>query len=204
MPHMPKPSYAFHLVLRNSAEKVLGSLLDCYWRGRMVSKWRREVAEGGSEKLIEGPSAAPHRGTIDAPIKPLPAEQLDERSLAESAYPETSDLPGQGLSDMPLDHTLSGRMERRLPIIVMVRLAQAERASTDEAERTYTDNISTHGARVFSKQPWQSGDEVTITPLNEQLTTCGQVVYCQRLGRPLRHRGDVPRSPRHMVRIAQI
>ncbi len=82
---------------------------------------------------------------------------------------------------MPLDHTLSGRMERRLPIIVMVRLAQSERASTDEGERTYTDNISTHGARVFSKQPWQSGDEVTVTPLNEHLTTCGQVVYCQRL-----------------------
>ena len=147
----------------------------------MVSKWRCEVAEGGSEKLIKGPSAAPHRETIDAPIKPLPAEQLDERSLAESAYPDTSDLPGQGLSDMPLDRTLSGRMERRLPIIIMVRLAQTERAGTDEEEKTYTDNVSTHGARVFSRRSWQPGDQVMVTPVNQESATCGKVVYCQRL-----------------------
>ena len=45
---------------------------------------------------------------------------------------------------------------------------------------TYTDNISAHGARVFSKHPWQPGDEVMVTPVNDE-TTCGNVVYCQRL-----------------------
>ncbi len=146
----------------------------------MVSKWRREVADGGSEKLIKGPIAAPRRGTIDAPIKSLPAQDLEERFPAESARPRTSGLPSQGLSDMPLDNTLSGRIERRLPIIVMVRLAQAERVSTDGEEKTYTDNISSHGARVFSKHPWQPGDVVQVTPLNED-SACGKVVYCQRL-----------------------
>jgi hypothetical protein len=38
---------------------------------------------------------------------------------------------------MPLDYALSGRMERRLPIVVVVRLAQAECASTDGGERTF-------------------------------------------------------------------
>ncbi len=147
----------------------------------MVSKWRREVADGGSEKLIKGPIAAPRRGTIDAPIKSLPAQDLEERFLAGSARSRTSGLPSQGLSDMPLDNTLSGRIERRLPIIVMVRLAQAALAGTDGEERTYTDNVSTHGARVFSKQPWQSGDEVMVTPVNQESATCGKVVYCQRL-----------------------
>jgi hypothetical protein len=82
---------------------------------------------------------------------------------------------------MPLDHTLDGRSERRLPIVVMVRLTQAERAGTDGEERTYTDNISAHGARAFSRRPWRPGSEVVVTPVNEESTTCGKVVYCQRL-----------------------
>jgi len=35
---------------------------------------------------------------------------------------------------MPLDHTLNGRSERRLPIVVMVRLTQAERRRTQEPQ----------------------------------------------------------------------
>src|SRR5260370_23055336 len=81
---------------------------------------------------------------------------------------------------MPLDHTLGGRMERRLPIIVVVRLAQAECASTNGDERTYTDNISSRGARVYSARPWQLGDAVQVTPRNED-PACGKVVYCHTL-----------------------
>jgi len=84
------------------------------------------------------------------------------------------------MNDMSLDHMLSGRLERRLPIIVIVRLAQVDCASAHGEERTFTDNISAHGARIFSKQPWQTGDDVKVTALNEE-TTCGNVVYCQRL-----------------------
>jgi hypothetical protein len=91
-----------------------------------------------------------------------------------------ADLPSQGLSDMPLDNTLSGRMERRLPIIVVVRLAQAENANADGEERTYTDNISPRGARVFSKRFWQPGDAVRIAPRDED-PALGNVVYCQAL-----------------------
>jgi len=81
---------------------------------------------------------------------------------------------------MPLDHTLSGRMERRYPIIVVVCLKRTEREGTRGEEKTYTDNISAHGARLFSKQPQQPGDDVMITPIKEE-TTCGKVVYCERL-----------------------
>ena len=91
-----------------------------------------------------------------------------------------ADLPGQGLSDMSLDHTLSGRMERRLPIIVVVRLAQAEHGGADREERTYTDNISPRGARVFSIRPWQPGDAIRIAPRDED-PAFGNVVYCQAL-----------------------
>jgi len=79
-----------------------------------------------------------------------------------------------------LDYGLSGRIERRLPIIVAIRLAPAQDAATDGEEKTYTDNISAHGARIFSKQAWQPDDAVRITPLNREVA-CGKVVYCQRL-----------------------
>ena len=81
---------------------------------------------------------------------------------------------------MPQDQALSGRMERRLPIIVVVSLAQLERRSAEGAEWTYTDNISAHGARVFSKRSWSPGEEITVTPFREE-TTSGSVVYCQKL-----------------------
>lgn len=79
-----------------------------------------------------------------------------------------------------LDDGPSGRMERRLPIIVVVRLARRESADIDSEERTFTDNISSHGARIFSRQPWQPGEAVSVTPLH-QASACGRVIYCQKL-----------------------
>ncbi len=79
---------------------------------------------------------------------------------------------------MPLDRTIAGRIERRLPIIVVVCLAHLESNSGSASEWTYTDNISAHGARVFSRRLWQPGDEITLTPFKEE-TACGNVVYCE-------------------------
>ena len=81
---------------------------------------------------------------------------------------------------MPHERTLVGRMEKRLPIIVVVNLAYLERADIDEAEWTFTDNISAHGARVFSRRSWQPGEEITLTPFNEE-SAGGSVVYCQKI-----------------------
>jgi len=78
------------------------------------------------------------------------------------------------------DPTLHGRIERRLPIIVVVRLANSELTASDQLEWTYTDNVSAHGARVFSKRPWRPGEEIAVTPFNEE-TTQGNVIYCQRM-----------------------
>ena len=78
------------------------------------------------------------------------------------------------------DNTLIGRKEKRLPIIVVVSLADLGQTTTDGAEWTYTDNISAHGARVFSKYVRQPGDEITLTPFREE-TASGEVIYCQRI-----------------------
>ncbi len=81
---------------------------------------------------------------------------------------------------MPLDPWLSGRMEKRLPIIVAVRLAPCAPAGVDGEEKTYTDNVSPRGARMFSKHAWQPGDALRVTLLNGY-SAFGKVVYCQRL-----------------------
>ena len=81
---------------------------------------------------------------------------------------------------MSFDQMLSGRTERRLPIIVVVRLAPVERAAGDAEEKTYTDNISPHGARLFSKQSWRSGEEIRLTANNEEALP-GNVIYCHKL-----------------------
>jgi len=78
-----------------------------------------------------------------------------------------------------LDHATTGRIERRLPIIVVVRLAPVASAPAD-GERTFTDNISPHGARIFSKHAWQPGDVVCVTPLHAP-AAFGKVVYCHKL-----------------------
>jgi len=91
-----------------------------------------------------------------------------------------SPLPMPGVSENLLDDGPSGRMERRLPIIVVVRLASPETVGPDGEERTFTDNISPHGARIFSRHPWQPGDVVRVTPLHQD-AAYGKVVYCQHL-----------------------
>jgi hypothetical protein len=52
---------------------------------------------------------------------------------------------------------------------------------TGEKEKTYTDNVSPHGARVFSKWFWQPGEQVEVTTLKEESSMYGEVTYCQRL-----------------------
>jgi hypothetical protein len=81
---------------------------------------------------------------------------------------------------MPQEQALKGRMDRRLPIIVVVSLAHLERASTEGVEWTYTDNVSAEGARIFSRHSWEPGDEISVTPFREE-TTNGSVVYCEKL-----------------------
>ena len=83
---------------------------------------------------------------------------------------------------MFVDIVLKGRKERRLPIIVVVRLVHAEHhdSSEDHSEKTYTDNISLHGARIFSRFRWETGEMVQVTPLNSD-SVHGKVIYCHRL-----------------------
>jgi len=76
---------------------------------------------------------------------------------------------------------LNGRMDKRLPIAMVVRLAQVQEQPINGSEMTYTDNISVNGARVVSTRSWQAGEIVQLTSLKDETTIRGKVVYCQRL-----------------------
>lgn len=73
-----------------------------------------------------------------------------------------------------------GRMEKRLPIAVVVHLGQVQDQSADATELTYTDNISAHGACVVSKRPWRPGEVAEIRSLKDQVTLRGKVAHCRK------------------------
>ena len=69
-----------------------------------------------------------------------------------------------------------GRLEKRLPSSVPVYLGLLE--DPRAPERTLTENVSAHGARVISKRYWRPGEEPLITPLTGVSPRLGSVIYC--------------------------
>ena len=80
---------------------------------------------------------------------------------------------------MFFDRSLEGRHEKRLPIVVVVQLADPEHQANEE-EKTYSDNVSPHGACVASRHPWQPGEEVEVTSLMSTVRARAKVVYCRQ------------------------
>jgi len=82
---------------------------------------------------------------------------------------------------MAIKGLFSGRMEKRIPIAIIVRLTHVQDQTAKEPELTYTDNVSAHGARVVSSSPWQIGEVAQVTSLKEESTLSGKVAYCLML-----------------------
>lgn len=82
---------------------------------------------------------------------------------------------------MGSDRGLTGREERRLPIMMEVNLAPAGCAVAEKCERTFTDNISPHGLRVQSACSWRMGQQAEVTPMKGEIPLLGEVVYCQKV-----------------------
>lgn len=77
----------------------------------------------------------------------------------------------------PDKRLFDGRIEKRLPTSVPVYLASLEKHPRTR-ERTVTENVSPHGARVISNRSWQPGAQSQITPLTGEFPQVGRVVYC--------------------------
>lgn len=65
--------------------------------------------------------------------------------------------------------------------MVAVSLAPVWPEGIQKRQKTYTDNISGHGARVRAACAWQLGEEAEIAPLKGEQPIRGEVVYCQKL-----------------------
>jgi len=78
-----------------------------------------------------------------------------------------------------LNSRFDGRMEKRLPIAIVVRLNQPQDRPVNTAELAYTDNLSAHGARVLTKNPWGSNQPITVRSVQGNLYSHARVAYCQ-------------------------
>jgi hypothetical protein len=64
---------------------------------------------------------------------------------------------------------------------VAVQLSTVE--ASPPAEKTFTENVSPHGARVVTKQRWKAEERVLLKSLESDFQSQARVVYCQRLPR---------------------
>jgi len=70
-------------------------------------------------------------------------------------------------------------MEKRSARAVAVELSRPELSHATET--AFTENVSLHGVRVVSKQPWRVGDRLLVKSLEGDFRSQAQVMYCQRL-----------------------
>ena len=74
---------------------------------------------------------------------------------------------------------LSSRTEIRTPMKVLVELCSFENVTYEVA---YTVDISAHGARVLTKNPWRSNQRLTVRSIQGNLYSSARVAYCQSAG----------------------
>ena len=73
----------------------------------------------------------------------------------------------------------SSRKEIRTPMKVPVELCSFENVTY---ELTCTVDVSIHGARVLTKNPWQSNQYLTVRSVQGNLCSQARVAYCQSVG----------------------
>jgi hypothetical protein len=94
------------------------------------------------------------------------------------------------------------RAEIRTPMKVLVELCSFENVAYELA---YTVDVSSHGARVLTNNPWQSNQRLTVRAVQGNLNSHARVAYCQSvdessfaIGVELRHPTvDWPQPQKH-------
>ena len=77
---------------------------------------------------------------------------------------------------------LNGRMDKRLPIAIVVQLASIQDDREDASDLTYTENVSAHGVCLVSRRPWHRGELAQVTSFKEQIGLRGKVIHCRKFG----------------------
>jgi len=79
-----------------------------------------------------------------------------------------------------LIQAIARRVEERLPLTVRVDLCSLD--VRHRAHEALTENVSTHGARVVSSNPWKLNDRLNLWCLPGDFRARARVVYCEPLG----------------------
>lgn len=72
-----------------------------------------------------------------------------------------------------------GRSEKRIAWTVSVEVCLKD--ETNPNERTLTENVSAHGARIFMERKLQPGQQVLVSSPKEGVRSQARIVYCQRV-----------------------
>jgi hypothetical protein len=69
------------------------------------------------------------------------------------------------------------RREKRIPMEIGVHISG--HTTLPGTETTFTENVSSRGARVLSSRRWKTNDRVTITTFRGSFRSLARVAYCQ-------------------------
>ena len=69
------------------------------------------------------------------------------------------------------------RLEKRIPMAVAVHISGHQRAPG--VETTFTENVSSRGARVSSSRRWRANETLEIASLPGDFRARARVAYCQ-------------------------
>jgi hypothetical protein len=72
-----------------------------------------------------------------------------------------------------------GRSEKRIAKTMSVEVCLQDETKLNE--RTLTENVSAHGARVLMQLELQPGQRVLVNSPNEDVRSQARIVYCQRV-----------------------
>lgn len=75
---------------------------------------------------------------------------------------------------------IARRLEQRTPLTIRVDLCSLD--IRQPAHPALTENISTHGARVVSSNPWKRNERLNLWSLPGDFRARARVVYCEPLG----------------------
>lgn len=73
-----------------------------------------------------------------------------------------------------------GRSEKRTARILPIEISRVDESLLKE--RTFTENVSSHGARVVTKWAWRAGTDVLVVCSQDAVRLRAKIVYCQALG----------------------
>jgi len=109
------------------------------------------------------------RQTMPHPKRIEPIENLNEQAGSQSPQHSTQRKILRLKSS-------DARIEKREPLPVQLYLASLDEPRA--RERTVTEDVSPHGARVLTKRYWQRGEAPLLTPLSGEFPKHARVVYC--------------------------